>query len=195
MYMLECGKMVNGRRSIMEFQKVVETRRSVRAFNPLEKVSGKQMREILEAAILAPSWKNSQTARYYCVVSSDLLEKVRRECLPEFNANSCQGASVLVVTAFVMNRSGFERDGRAVNELGNGWGIYDLALQNENMVLKAKDLGIDSLIMGIRDEARLREMLEVPKDQKIVSVIAFGYGMVELEMPPRKKDTEIARFF
>lgn len=69
MYMLECGKMVNGRRSIMEFQKVVETRRSVRAFNPLEKVSGKQMREILEAAILAPSWKNSQTARYYCVVS------------------------------------------------------------------------------------------------------------------------------
>lgn len=179
----------------MEFQQVVESRRSVRTFNPLEKVSGNQMRAILEAGILAPSWKNSQTARYYCVVSSKLLEKVRQECLPEFNAKSCEGASVLMVTAFVKNRSGFSRDGKPDNELGNGWGIYDLALQNENMVLKAKDLGIDSLIMGIRDAGKLRELLEIPDDQEIVSVIAFGYGATEPQMPPRKKDTDIAKFF
>ena len=48
----------------MEFQKVLETRRTVRKYSA--GVTREQMEELLRAAQEAPSWKNSQTGRYYC---------------------------------------------------------------------------------------------------------------------------------
>ena len=53
----------------MEFQKVIETRRTVRKYSADERVTREQMEELLRAAQEAPSWKNSQTGRYYCVLS------------------------------------------------------------------------------------------------------------------------------
>ena len=47
----------------MEFQTVLENRRSVRSYDDSKKVTKEQINEIVEAAIQAPSWKNSQTAR------------------------------------------------------------------------------------------------------------------------------------
>ena len=43
----------------MEFQKVLETRRTVRKYSA--GVTREQMEELLRAAQEAPSWKNSQT--------------------------------------------------------------------------------------------------------------------------------------
>jgi nitroreductase len=179
----------------MEFQKVIETRRSIRKYDPDRKVTKEQVRELVQSAILAPSWKNSQTARYYCVLSEEMIEKVRTECLPEFNANNVAGAGALIVTAFVKNRAGFDRSGEASNELGNGWGIYDLGIANENLVLKAQDLGLGTLIMGLRDEKKLAELLGIPEDQAVVSVIAVGYADVSPEMPKRKSVEEVAVFW
>ena len=45
----------------MEFQKVIESRRSIRKYDAEKKVSEEQIREMIQAAIYAPSWKNSQT--------------------------------------------------------------------------------------------------------------------------------------
>lgn len=70
----------------MEFDKLLETRRSVRAFDETKKVSESQIRQLVEAGIQAPSWKNSQTARYYCVLSDEMKKKLSTDCLPEFNA-------------------------------------------------------------------------------------------------------------
>ena len=38
---------------------------------------------------------------------------------------------------FVKDRSGFEKSGEPSNELGNGWGCYDLGLQTMNLLLAA----------------------------------------------------------
>ena len=178
----------------MEFQKVVETRRSVRKYDASKKVTKEQIAEIVEAAIQAPSWKNSQTARYHVVLSDEMTKKVLTDCLPEFNAKNSEGAA-LVVTTFVANRAGFNREGQPDNEAGNGWGFYDLGLHNENFVLKAKDIGLDTLIMGIRDEAKIRETLQIPEAETIVAVIALGYGDQEPEMPKRKTPEDIVKFY
>ena len=45
----------------MEFQKVIETRRTVLKYS--DGVTREQMEELLRAAQEAPSWKNSQTGR------------------------------------------------------------------------------------------------------------------------------------
>lgn len=179
----------------MEFEQVVKTRRSIRKYKAGQSISKEMVERLIEAAILAPSWKNSQTARYYAVVTPEMVERVRTQCLPEFNQNNSQNAPVLIVTAFEKNRSGFTRDGQAENEVGNGWGCYDLGLQNENLVLKAAELGLGTLIMGIRDGESLRQLLSVPDSQEIVSVIAVGYPDIEPEMPKRKKPENIVKFY
>lgn len=51
----------------MEFSQLIEERRSIRHYDESKKVTKEQIEEMVQAAIQAPSWKNSQTARYYAV--------------------------------------------------------------------------------------------------------------------------------
>ena len=179
----------------MEFNQTLMARRSLRAYEEGKTVEKAQIEELIRFAQMAPSWKNSQTGRYYVVMSPEMLEKVKKDCLPEFNQKNSANAPVLIVTAFVKTRSGFSREGVAENEVGEGWGCYDLGLQNENLVLKAKDMGLDTLIMGIRDADRLRELLDISSQETIVSVIAAGYGDYDNDRPKRKAPEDIAKFF
>ena len=153
------------------------------------------LQELIQAAIYAPSWKNSQTSRYYVVQTKEIREAFQKNCLPDFNAHSSQNAKALIVSTYVKNRSGFERDGKATNELGNGWGSYDLGLHDENLLLKAKEMGLATLVMGIRDAGKIRDMLQVPEEEEVVAVIAVGYAKEEPVMPKRKQVEDIVHFF
>ena len=86
---------------------------------------------------------------------------------------------MLIVTTFVKDRSGFEKNGQPSNELGNGWGCYDLGLQNMNLLLKAEELGLSTLVMGIRDAEAIRRLLGIDGAETIVSVISVGYRDIE----------------
>ena len=176
----------------MEFQKLIETRRTVRKYAADSKVTREQMEALIRAAQEAPSWKNSQTGRYYCVLSREIVDKIRATCLPGAgNAGKSENAA-LIVTTFVHDRAGFQKDGTADNELGNGWGCYDLGLQNENLILKAADLGLSTLIMGLRESDKLRELLDIPETE---TVIAVGKAAESPARPPRKELDAIAKFF
>ncbi len=179
----------------MEFQKLIETRRTVRKYAADSKVTREQMEALIRAAQEAPSWKNSQTGRYYCVLSREIVDKICATCLPGAgNAGKSENAA-LIVTTFVHDRAGFQKDGTADNELGNGWGCYDLGLQNENLILKAADLGLSTLIMGLRESDKLRELLDIPETETVVSVIAVGKAAESPARPPRKELDAIAKFF
>lgn len=179
----------------MELQTVLETRRSIRAYDPEKTMDKAQVDELIQAAIYAPSWKNSQTARYYAVMSPEMKARLINECLPEMNAFKVKDAQVLLITTFVSKRSGFERDGQPTNEVGEGWGFYDLGLHNENLMLKARDMGLDTLVMGIRDAEKLREIFEIPQEEIVVAVISVGYRAVDPEMPKRKSVEDIVKYY
>ena len=180
----------------MELQAVMEKRRSIRNYNPERKVTKEQLEELIKAASYAPSWKNLQTSRYYCVLSENAVKELREKCLPEFNQANSDGAGAYIVTTFVKGMVGFDKNtGSPVNEAGDGWGYYDLGLQNENLVLKAVDLGLSTLIMGLREADRLREILNIPESETIVAVIAVGKAAEEPIHPQRKPIEEIAKFF
>ena len=177
----------------MEFQKVLETRRTVRKYSA--GVTREQMEELLRAAQEAPSWKNSQTGRYYCVLSEEMVNKIRMECLPDAgNAGKSEHAA-LIITTFVHDRAGFQKDGTADNEVGNGWGYYDLGLHDENLILRARELGLDTLIMGIRDEKAIREALSIPENELLGAVIAVGYRAINPDKPKRKTVDDILKLF
>ncbi len=178
----------------MEFQNLMEKRRSVRKYAEKNTLTKEDVLLMISAAQEAPSWKNSQTGRYHCVFDKEMLNRLRTECMPEMNAGKCENAA-LIITTFVHDRAGFQRDGSADNELGNGWGCYDLGLQNENLMLKAVELGYGTLVMGLRDADKIRELLEIPETETIVSVIAVGVPEEEPERPKRRELDSIVKFY
>ena len=179
----------------MEFSTLIESRRSIRDYKKASAISKEDVLAMIYAAQQAPSWKNSQTGRYYAVISEKGIEDLRNNCLPGFNFERTQNALAYIVVAFKKGISGFGPGGDAVDNIGNGWGAYDLGLQNENLILKARELGYDTLIMGLKNNDMLRKTLQIPDDEEVMSVIAVGKRNVDPEKPIRKDLSEILKFF
>ncbi len=175
----------------MEFKTLIDERRSVRKYT--EGIDHEALAGILREAQRAPSWKNQQTARCYAVETPEILEDLRAAALPSFNRNSSAHAA-LIVTTYVKDVVGFG-DGAPVNEIGNGWGAYDLGLHDAYLILAAKNAGYDTLIMGIRDADVIREKLGIPRSEEIMSVIAVGKSGEAPSLRPRKAMEEVVRFF
>ena len=68
-------------------------RRSIRAYDPERPVRRETLEAVLEAAMYAPSWKNTQTAGYIVVESPEMKAKLL-EALPSFNARTVSTAPV-----------------------------------------------------------------------------------------------------
>lgn len=177
----------------MEFKDLILERRSIRKFKDT-KIDDDLILASIEDAKYAPSWKNSQTARYYLVSSKEMLEKAYK-LLPEFNQNSTKNAK-LVVTTYVKNRSGFNKEpNTAVDHYANSWGAYDLGLNNSYFILSLKDHGLDSLILGLRDEEGLKKLLNIPDTEDLFSVIAVGVRDLEPSIPPKKSAKDVTKVF
>ena len=175
----------------MEFRELISARRSIRKFNA--SIDHDTLAKILSQAQKAPSWKNQQTSRCYVVETPEALEDFSSAVLPSFNRNSSENA-VLIVTTYVKNVVGFNGS-TPVNEIGNGWGAYDLGLHDAYLILAASDRGYDTLIMGIRDGEAIREKLSIPEEEEIVSVIAVGRRAGDVALRPRKEFDQVVKFF
>ena len=88
----------------MEFQTLIENRRSVRKYSSHTNVTKEQIQQLVQAALEAPSWKNTETGRYYCVLSKDMSQKLRKECLCYANNDNKTEHAALIVTTFVHSR-------------------------------------------------------------------------------------------
>lgn len=101
---------------------------------------------------------------------------------------------MLIVSTVVTKRSGFTREGEYETHLKDGFQYYDHGMQAMNLCLKAHELGLATLIMGIYDEAAIRKLFAIPLEQAIVAVIAVGYPEGETAMPKRKSVDDITVF-
>ena len=168
----------------MEFQQCIESRRSIRAFNN-KPVSDETITQIVDAAVFAPSWKNTQVTRYYAVKDEATRAKIVAS-MPEINKKAASSATVLVVSTVVKARSGYNRQGEFDTPKGKGWQMYDCGCSNMIFTLKANELGLGTVIMGVIDDDSLTEILQVPDTEEVVSVIAMGYYDEPATMPKRK---------
>ena len=178
----------------MDFQELIRERRSVRGYLA-KTVPHDVIMQVLKEAQQAPSWKDFQPARCYVAESPAMIAKLSEEGLPSFNRKSSEHAA-LIVTTYVRDLSGYT-DGMPDNEVGNGWGAYDLGLHDAYLVLAAKNAGLDTLIMGIRDETAIRKSLSIPEEETIMSVIALGYRDEEKKViiRSRKELEEVTKYF
>lgn len=174
------------------FDQLVASRRSVRSYDATKTITEDEVRTLMATAQEAPSWANVQGTRYYVVMSEE-----KREALKPImgqNARNIADVPVVIITTFKRGQSGFF-DGEASDELGDSWGAFDNGLSNAFLILKAKDMGFDTLIMGLRDADGLHNLLSIPSDEAVTSVMALGYAKDRPRRPERKELYEIVKFF
>lgn len=174
------------------FSSVLQTRRSIRNFDASKTISQEEVRTLLAETQEAPSWANQQPSKYYVAISPEKVDAVRE--LIGMNKDRTAGAPVFIVSTFEQGKSGFFR-GEATNEIGDGWGAYDNGLSNAYLVLQARAMGFDTLIMGMRDGNGLRSLFGIPDTETVMAVIALGYRAEEPNRPERKNLDEVVKFF
>lgn len=174
------------------FDEVLRTRRSVRSYDATKTISKEEVTELLTATQEAPSWANQQPSKYYVAITPEKVNAVAELTGP--NKDRIAGAPVIVVSTFERSKSGFF-SGEATNEVGEGWGAYDNGLSNAYFILKARTMGFDTLIMGMRDADALRTLLNIPTNETIMAVIALGYRADEPQQPQHRPLDEIVSFY
>ena len=174
------------------FDEVLTTRRSIRNYDATKKISETEVRELLKAAQEAPSWANQQPTKYYVAISPEKLAAVQE--MVGGNKDRIKNAPVLIVSTFERGKSGFFGN-TPTNEVGDGWGAYDNGLSNCYLVLKARAMGFDTLIMGMREADKLRELFAIPENESVMAVIALGYRAGEPRKPNHRPLDEIVKFF
>lgn len=174
------------------FDEVLTTRRSIRSYDATKKISEAEVLELLKAVQEAPSWANQQPTKYYVAISEEKLKAVQD--LVGANKERIQNAPVLIVSTFERGKSGFFQ-GQQTNEIGDGWGAYDNGLSNCYLIMKARAMGFDTLIMGMRDADALRNLFAIPENETIMAVIALGYRDSEPMQPGHRPLEEIVKFF
>jgi nitroreductase len=178
--------------SVASLDDLFLTRRSIRSYEPGRTISEAQVRELLTAAQNAPSWANQQPSKYYVAISPEKQAAVLE--MIGGNKDRVANAPVMIVSTFEKGKSGFFR-GTPANDAGDLWGAYDNGLSNCYLILKARDMGFDTLIMGMRESDKLRALFNIPEEEMILAVIALGYRAEEPNMPVHRPLDEIVKFF
>lgn len=175
------------------FEEVVTTRRSIRSYDATKTISEAEVRQLITTTQEAPSWANGQPTKYYVAITPEKVQAVQ-ELIGDFNKRNVQGAPVLMVSTYEKGKSGHFQ-GQATNEIGEGWGAYDNGVSNAYLVLVARAMGFDTLIMGMRDSDALRTLFNIPESETIMAVISLGYRADEPNRPERRNLDEIVKFF
>lgn len=176
----------------METMETIFTRRSVRVYENRQ-VSKEVLDEVLGAALMAPSWKNTQTAGYIVVQDHEMLEGIRA-ALPTYNQRIVSTAPVVIVMTTIHGRSGFEKDGSYTTKKEDRWEIFDAGIACQTLCLAAWEKGLGSCIMGIYDEEKLRKLLGVPEEQVITALVAMGHPAGSPVCPDKKTLEEKVRY-
>lgn len=168
----------------METMETIYTRRSIRAYEN-RPVSRETLDRVFSAAMMAPSWKNTQTAGYVVIESPEMKEKML-EALPSFNRNTASTAPVIVVMTTKTGRAGFERDGSFSTKKEDRWEIFDAGIACQTLCLAAWEEGLGTCIMGIYDEEKVPELISLPESHIVTAVVTMGYPAIAPTAPKRK---------
>lgn len=179
----------------MEFSQLVKKRRSCRGFDKTA-VSKENIDAMLEAAQWAPSPLNQQPFQFITVTETTLKSQIQKAGIeakqavvdnngPAWAAKYPMGfvadAPLIVVVVYDPEKGG----------LGNYFGMPHGALQAtsaaiQNMMLKAAELGMDSLWFTFFNPASLRPVLDIPDNLDVAGAILIGKPAMTSKTPGRK---------
>jgi nitroreductase len=169
----------------MTLLETIRARHSVRHYLP-DPVAEADLREILEAGILAPSAGNRQPWMFYVVA-----DPVTRQALAASSGGQrCMTEAPLHIVVCVEPARSAERYKERGETL---YCLQDTAAAIQNMLLAATALGYGTCWVGAFNEAAAAVALNLPETLRPIGIIAVGRA-AETPVPrPRRPLEEIVR--
>ena len=155
----------------MNVSDAISTRRSIRVYRnkPIEE---EKLARILEAGRLAPSARNMQERKF--VVVRD--RETRQKLMVAAKNQSFVGKAPVVIAA-----CGTIPD--YVMSCGQPAYTVDVAIAVDHMSLQAVEEGLGTCWVCAFDEAKVKALLNIPEDIRVVTLLTLGYPA---EAPPAR---------
>lgn len=163
--------------------KIISERRSVRLFDPSKPVEDNQLRQILEAARLAPSSNNTQPWHFVVVRDENTRERISNAA--PLGAAACKWMRNAPVIIACCGKPDLLKHKSVGQLFDKDFFKVDITIAAEHIVLAAKELGLGTCWIGWFDEKKVRSILRVPSDVRVLALLPVGHP--KGDWPPAKK--------
>jgi nitroreductase len=160
----------------------IRKRRSIRKYDS-RPVEDEKLNAVLEAARLAPSANNRQNWKFVVVKDSE----TRRKLAEAAGEQMFVAEAPITIAACAL-------DPDSVMYCGQPRHTVDLSIAVSFMILEACELGLGTCWLGHFDEKKVKEILQIPENVRVVAITPLGYPAHEPQPRPRKEMNEIVCF-
>ncbi|MFX1539092.1 MAG: nitroreductase family protein, partial [Promethearchaeota archaeon] len=147
----------------MDFFDVIETRRSIRAYDPSKPIKDKQLMRILRAARLAPTAANKQP--FKIIVIKNPQKKL------EFIKHKLVHQAPVVIAIFVDEDLAWIRK---FDQKNFAW--VDGSIVFEHVILAATAEGLSTVWIANEDPRAMEKTCEVPSNFRFLALTPLGYA-------------------
>ena len=163
---------------------IIESRKSIRSYR-LDDIEEDKLNYVLEAFRKAPSAKNLQPWKLVVVKNKKIIKDLAIACN---NQTFLEDAPVLIAAC--------AKEEEAYGVMGGYMNSYpvDIALALEHLILAAAEQGLGTCWIGAFKEESVKEILNVPKEVRVVALTPVGYPSREGTDRGRKPLSEIISY-
>lgn len=165
----------------MDIMEAINERRSVRSYLP-DEIHDRILLKIIEAARLAPSAKNLQAWKFIVVKDAEIKNKL------------AQAASQMFLSEAPIIIAAVATDCDHLMRCGVPAYAVDLAIAVDHMALAAVEEGLGTCWIGAFDQHKAKQILNVPDNCTVVTIMPFGKPNEPARAKSRKDIKEILCF-
>jgi len=175
-----------------DFMEIIKGRRSIRRYQDRE-IPEENLNKVLEAIRWSPSWANTQCWEVIVVKDSMIKQKLLETLSTGNPATKAIGEPPVVITLCgKLQRAGYKK-GQATTKFGD-WFMFDLGIAAQNLCLAAHTLNLGTVIVGLFDQDKAKDILKVPEGYEVVALVPLGYPTQEVNVPPRREIGEFVHY-
>ena len=165
----------------MKFLELAKKRNSIRGYKK-KPIEDEKLKEILEAAQMAPTGANRQAFQLIVVHTSSKKEEELRAI---YKADWFLTAPVFICACAT------ETEGQPFREAG---AHLNVAIAVDHLVMAATDLGMGTCWIGAYDRDAVRKILGIPDNVHPVILVTVGYPDAEPRPKTRKTIEELVHY-
>ncbi len=128
------------------------------------------------------------------MIKDSVIKQKLQEILSTGNpaAKAIGEAPVVITLCGKLERAGYKK-GQSTTKFGD-WFMFDLGIATQNLCLAAHNLNLGTVIVGLFDHDKAKDILNVPEGYEVVALVPLGYPAKEASAPPRKEIGEFVHY-
>jgi len=166
----------------MDVQQAIRERRAYRSLDPVE-ISEELIKDLAECAQLAASCFNNQPWRFVFVYDPRVLKRMYQALS---QGNEWIHHASMIVAVFTKKELDCDVKGRE-------YYLFDAGMATAHMILRATELGLVAHPIAGFSENKVKEILGMPEDMTVITLVNFGKHRMELRPELSEKQIEWER--